>query len=97
MGKYLRISWLPPILLFVLLFPLLGVGVPRASDSDDVAGDSPLFKHALNVAIHELVSIHTWPFCAISVSIFRISCAAYFSTPPRNPLISLTLRKIAHG
>jgi hypothetical protein len=25
-----------------------------------------------------------------------IACAAYMSTPPRNPLISLNLQKIAH-
>jgi len=33
---------------------------------------------------HELVSIHKWPFSAISASISGIACAAYTSTPPRN-------------
>jgi hypothetical protein len=43
-----------------------------------------------------LVSVHKWPFSAISASIGGIACAAYRSMPPRNSLISLNLRKIAH-
>jgi hypothetical protein len=43
-----------------------------------------------------LVSIHKWPFSAISASIGGIACATYISMPPRNSLISLNLRKIAH-
>jgi hypothetical protein len=30
------------------------------------------------------VSIHKWPFSAISASIGGIACAAYISMPPRN-------------
>jgi hypothetical protein len=30
------------------------------------------------------VSVHKWPFPAISASIGGIACAAYQSTPPRN-------------
>ena len=42
-----------------------------------------------------VVSFHRkWRFFAIFVSIFGFPCAAYMSTPPRKPLISLTLRKI---
>jgi DNA-binding beta-propeller fold protein YncE len=44
----------------------------------------------------EIVSVHKWPFSTISASIGGIACAAYASTPPRNSLISLNLRKIAH-
>ena len=43
-----------------------------------------------------LVSIHKWPFSAISASISGIACATYLRTSPRNFLISLTLQKIAH-
>jgi len=34
--------------------------------------------------IDKLVSVHKWPFPAISASIGGIACAAYTSTPPRN-------------
>jgi len=33
---------------------------------------------------HKEVSVHKWPFSAISASIGGIACAAYTSTPPRN-------------
>ena len=42
----------------------------------------------------ELVSVHKWPFSAISTSIGGIACAAYSSMPPCNYLISLNFRKI---
>ena len=35
-----------------------------------------------------LVSIHKWPFSAISAPNCGVSCAAYYRTPPRNPLFS---------
>jgi hypothetical protein len=44
----------------------------------------------------ELVSIHKWPFSAISASNCGFACATYLGTPPHNPLFSLTLQKIAH-
>jgi hypothetical protein len=40
-----------------------------------------------------LVSVHKWPFSAISASIGGIACAAYTSTPPRNAADFLELAK----
>jgi hypothetical protein len=59
---------------------------------------------------NQLVSIHKWPFSAIadfaivaflastaeSASNCGVAGATDLGTPPRNPLFSLTLRKIAH-
>ncbi len=39
----------------------------------------------------ELVSIHKWPFSAISASNCGFPCATYYRTSPRKPLFSLTL------
>ena len=61
--------------------------------------DAPVAGMALLAVMPDdvgLVSIHKWPFSAISASIFGIACATYLGTSPPNPLIFLTLRKIAH-
>jgi hypothetical protein len=39
------------------------------------------------------VSVHKWPFSAISASIGGIACAAYRSRPPRNAADFLELAK----
>ena len=41
-----------------------------------------------------LVSVRKVPFSALAVSIFWFPCAAYLSTPPRKPSISLPGRKM---
>jgi len=45
---------------------------------------------------YQIVSIQKWPFPAISASSRGVACAAYHSTPLRNPLFSLTLQKITY-
>ncbi len=52
------------------------------------------WKHHGNFWFTAVVSVWKGPFSALAVSIFGLPCAAYIGTPPRNPSISLPVRKM---
>ena len=48
------------------------------------------------LALSYLVSIHKWPFSAISASNGGVPCAAYVRTPPRNSLFCPRFARTPH-
>jgi hypothetical protein len=72
------------------------LGLDPEENSLDDSGDSDMGPDVLCHDCTSLISVHKWPFSAISAAKGGIACAAHASTPPRYSLISLNLQKIAH-